>query len=116
MAPRGTGKGSNPTVLTRDAPLHTFTDRGEKDMIERGEAGTFDVECDSCGDVETFVDVDGDWRQLMEEMKEAGWTKEKVGDGKDDWEHYCPICSESDYAEDDFDDDDDDEDEDDDLW
>lgn len=80
-------------------------------MIERGDAGTFDVECDSCGDTETF-DVDGDWQQLMEEMKDAGWTKEKVGDGKDDWEHYCPTCSGDDDEDDDDDEDGDDEDDD----
>jgi len=79
-------------------------------MIERGDAGTFDVECDGCGDVETF-DVGGDWSELMSEMKDVGWTKEKVDD---EWEHYCPTCSAEDVDEEDLPDDDDDEEEDDD--
>jgi hypothetical protein len=77
-------------------------------MIERGEAGTFDVECDGCGDVETFF-VDGDWSELMSEMDRSGWIKTKV---YDKWEHYCPICSCENICEEDFpDDDEDDEDE-----
>ena len=86
-------------------------------MIERGEAGTFDVECDGCGDVQQF-DTDGDWTDLLEEMDDAGWTKDK---SSGEWEHFCPTCSkedDEDYADDyadlDFGDDDDEDDDDDD--
>lgn len=95
------------------APHHHPT--GVNDMIERVDAGTFDVECDGCGDIETFA-VDGEWSELMAEMKEAGWTKEKVGD---DWEHYCPTCSADEVDEEDLpdeDDEDEDDDEEDELY
>jgi len=74
--------------------------------IDTVKLGLYDVECDDCGDGETFVA--DDWSDLMRQMKDSDWTKAKVGE---DWEHYCPICSGDDEDDEDEDDEDEDDDE-----
>lgn len=62
-------------------------------MIHREYFG-FLVECDQCGAVADFDEIDReDWRGLMDAMWFAGWTKLKVMGEDGVWEHYCPECS-----------------------
>jgi hypothetical protein len=76
--------------------------------IETVGRGLYDVGCDDCGDVETFVA--DDWSDLMRQMKESGWTKERSGD---EWDHHCQTCSDDDEDDEDDEDEDDDDDDDD---
>ena len=77
--------------------------------IEKQEDNLYDVECDECGEIETFEAAE--WSELMEKLSAAGWIKTKVSG---EWEHYCSDCSgeDDDDLDDDDEDDEDDEDED----
>ena len=50
---------------------------------------SFDLYCDSCDFSQTFDDMD--FTSMIKEAKDYGWTIRKVNN---DWEHYCPTCSE----------------------
>ena len=48
----------------------------------------FDVKCDSCGFVQGFRVKT--WRDLLSEMRTAGWFSSKGEDGK--WINKCSRC------------------------
>ncbi len=45
-----------------------------------------DVQCDSCGYEQTF---EGDFLEILRQMKESGWRSLKLDYG---WEHKCSDC------------------------
>ena len=58
-------------------------------MIERDtDDDTFEVSCSFCNEY-TFVDTDGDWATMLEDIKQDGWKIRKIND---DWKHMCPAC------------------------
>ncbi|MCK9220937.1 MAG: hypothetical protein M0P47_12940 [Bacteroidales bacterium] len=58
-------------------------------MIEKNKPfNDFDVYCDFCDFCDSF-DVDDNWDELMNEMKEDGWKSKKV---EEEWKHMCPDC------------------------
>lgn len=57
--------------------------------IERTGSGAFEVACDSCPEV-AEIDTGNDWQELMDMLREDGWTKRKVND---EWLHFCSECS-----------------------
>jgi len=62
-------------------------------MLERLKFGTFEVVCDICGYSERF-NTDGDFWELLKQMKKSGWKSMKVDN---EWRHYCPQCKQSYY-------------------
>jgi len=49
---------------------------------------SYEVECDNaCG--ATMV-IDMYWYDMIQKLKDSCWQIKKVGDN---WEHYCPECS-----------------------
>jgi len=65
-------------------------------MIDKKFGGAYEVFCDFCDHVEE-IDTDGDFQELLDQMKENGWENFKDEDGE--WEHKCPICVENDKKE-----------------
>jgi hypothetical protein len=59
-------------------------------MITRNDFG-FEISCDSCPDESTESDA-SEWGDMMEEIKEEGWTNYKDDNG--DWTNSCPACNE----------------------
>jgi hypothetical protein len=60
-------------------------------MIERDQFDhdVFTVSCDQCGE-DQEVDSGGDWQDMINTIKDDGWTMRKI---KDEWQHHCPSCT-----------------------
>lgn len=63
-------------------------------MIHKESEG-FIVECDQCSELldATHIDRREGWQELMQYMRQNGWTKMKVSEEDNTWEHYCKECS-----------------------
>ena len=61
-------------------------------MIERNKPfDDFDVFCDEKGcDVSENYDVDGNWEELISQMKSDGW---RISKQNGEWFHTCPDCA-----------------------
>lgn len=57
-------------------------------MINRSGA-VFEINCDGCTN-NLDVDSDGDWSEMIMQLKERGWKIEKNTGGE--YYHYCPTC------------------------
>lgn len=58
-------------------------------MIERQGNTTHVVYCDYCSHYSEYV-TDGDFNDLLTQMRGDGWTSKKVGG---EWMNRCPACS-----------------------
>jgi hypothetical protein len=52
---------------------------------------TWEVKCDDCGDKEYFSSANLTFKEVIEEIKNAGWMLRYNADSKP--EHYCEECS-----------------------
>lgn len=58
--------------------------------IEKSAHDEFEVSCDHCSFIDTFI---GEFMEVIGKMKDEGWKVFKLGD---DWDHSCPDCAEDD--------------------
>ncbi len=57
-------------------------------MIDKLGWDEYEVICDGedCGE---FLQVDGDFYDVLNEIKDHGWKSRKI---RDEWQHFCPNC------------------------
>ena len=58
-------------------------------MIRKSK-GEYVAECNDC-EAEAFGGTQDDFRGFVDDIKAEGWIVKKDGD---EWQHFCPSCSE----------------------
>ena len=59
------------------------------------------VECDFCVPSEE-LDLEGDWQECMDELKQLGWKNFKDASRLGEWSQKCPACVKGPTATEDF--------------
>jgi hypothetical protein len=60
--------------------------------IERLKGDMYSITCDKCPE---YFEVDGDWSDVLKELKNLKWTYVNTKYG---WEHFCPDCIQENVA------------------